>query len=234
MEMSRVVVCMFFWVGSSALAACSGSSSGGGGAGANEAPPFQTCGGDVVGSWNAVNEHEPPVTNPNVNACWNLQGDYASGTYGASSRYPNPERRETRLRFQQDGAYTFSQTLSGIVHTSYAPECLVSAQGKSPTCDELQTALRNSGIGEGSYFDTTCAARAGGGCDCSVRVEMVGGSQGTWKTEAGGITLTRDANLPAPHELTVAYCVNAAGLRFDAPIDGFIRNVSGSTFAREP
>jgi hypothetical protein len=180
-----------------------------------------------------VNEHEPPVANPNVNACWNLQGDYATGTYNASSRYPNPERRETRLRFQQDGAYTFSQVLSGIVHTSYAPECLVTPQGKSPTCEELQTTLLASGLGEGSYFDTTCTARAAGGCDCSVRVNMVGGSFGSWTADAGRITLTRAANLPEPHTITVGYCVDAAGLRFDAPIESFIRNVGGSTFARE-
>jgi hypothetical protein len=186
----------------------------------------------LVGVWQNINDH---ASSPRaeINSCWNLSGSFAGGTYAANTRYPTPDRRSTLVRFEENGQYTSAQTLTGVVTLTYSAECLVTDQG-TPTCAQLQAALDVSGTGEGAYFDTMCADQAGGGCSCTVRVQEVSGSSGTWSIDlaAKTVTLTRDPQLPAPNQLTVGYCADPAGVRFGDGIDAWWRQTAGATFSK--
>lgn len=202
-----------------ALLGCGGASKNG----QDETPKVVPCGGDLVGSWTEVARglKQPANFNSSVNACWNLMGSFAGGMYSASTRYPFPDGRTTNMRFGPDGSYTSGITREGTVTLNYAPECLTTNEG-TPSCAELQTALGVSGTGEGSYFDTACADRAGGGCTCTVRVAEVGGPYGSWVADPGGksITITKPEGYPEPRVFSVGYCVEGDALRFDGPLDG--------------
>jgi hypothetical protein len=179
------------------------------------------CGGDLVGIWGELDEHVTYPAPTNVNSCWNLMGSFgADGVYSASSRYPAPQQRKTLLRFTADGVYYAAITRFGPVTVNYAATCLTD-QG-SPTCTQLQEALRISGLGEGAYQGATCTDQTGGGCSCTVQVAEVAGSSGTWvlNPDQKSITITKPMGSDAPLEVNVGYCVKNGSLRFDTPLDG--------------
>lgn len=199
------------------LSGCGGTSQGD-----NEgASSVQPCGGDLVGIWAELDEDVTYPAPTNVNSCWNLIGSFgADGVYSASSRYPIPKARKTVMTFREDGLFTAGITRFGPVTVNYAAECL-SAQG-SPTCTQLQEALRVSGLGEGAYQGATCIDQAGGGCGCTVQVAEVSGPYGTWalNPDQKSFTLTKPMGSDAPLEVNVGYCVKNGALRFDTPLDG--------------
>lgn len=179
------------------------------------------CGGDLVGIWGELDEHVTYPAPTNVNSCWNLMGSFSSdGTYSASSRYPLPKARRTIMTFREDGLFTAGITRFGPVTVNYAAACLTD-QG-SPTCTQLQEALRISGLGEGAYQGATCTDQTGGGCSCTVQVAEVAGPSGTWvlNPDQKSITITKPMGSDAPLEVNIGYCVKSGSLRFDTPIDG--------------
>lgn len=159
--------------------------------------------------------------NPNVNSCWHLTGTFSADGYSASSRYPAPKGRVTLLTFNADGSYHTVASRVGPVTVTYAPECLQTEQG-TPTCTQLEEALRISGAGEGSYQGAVCTDQAGGGCSCTVQVWETGGQQGLCSPGSNGksVTLTKPMGYPEPLEPTIGYCIKNGALRFDGPIDG--------------
>lgn len=206
----------------------SAAGTGDGGAGGGE--PFEPCGGELTGAWTATDARVVAPRPADVNECWNLHIERSGQRYVGGTQYPTPEQRTTHLIFRSDGSYQNASLASGPVVLEYAPACLVTEQG-TPTCEELELALYESGLGEGAYRDTMCSERAGGGCTCSVHVELVGGSNGSWvmDTESRTVTFNRPEGYPEPRELSVGYCVTGAGLRFDAAIEAWFRGIAGET-----
>jgi hypothetical protein len=203
----------------------------GGEAGMGGMPNVEPCSGELTGGWVAIDDDAAEPPDPMVDSCWNLKGEYSDGTYFASTRYPSANRLSTYVKFRSDGTYLLLQVRSGPITLSYAPECLVTPQG-TPTCAELQDALTQSRLGEGSYRDTMCSARAGGGCDCAVRVEAIGGAPGYWRVDevAKTVTMSKLEGAPEPREVTVGYCADASGLRFDTAIGGWWPGTANETF----
>jgi hypothetical protein len=216
-------------VGTAVTAGSVGAAGTAGSAGSLVVP----CGGDLLGVWGNVNDHAVSAAPANINSCWNLNVSFSGGTYYATTRYPAADTRSTYLTFAANGHYTGAQTLTGVVTLEYAAECLVTPQG-TPTCAQLQVALHASSVGEGSYFDTMCADQAGGGCTCTVRVQETGGGSGAWSTNVAAktVTLTRDPHLPEPNQLTLGYCVDAAGVTFGDGIDAWWRQTAGAFFTK--
>ena len=213
-----------------------GGNAGGmaGAPGSGGTPPVTDCGGDLVGSWVAQsNDVQQVYPKPMVNQCWNLQGSFSEGRYFASSRYPYPENRVVILQFRADGSYVRSESLQGPIAVEYAPECLKTAGG-TPTCEQLQATLLESGLGEGSYRDTMCSATAVGGCRCTVQVLITGGESGQWALAGqGSIQLTRrsaDGTTMDTRRSTYQACDPA--LHFDAAIDAWWRYASRLTLHR--
>lgn len=211
------------------------STSGGAPAGgsASVVPPLVPCGGDLTGRWLNINDQATARPLASGDPCWELRGNFANGVYSAFSRYPSPKRLTSYLLFRPDGAYAYGGTREGPITVNYAASCLVVGD-RSPTCGELQAALRESGINEGWYRDALCTEQATGGCSCTIQVSETGGNGGLWKADAatGELTLSDPPESPQPKSLVTHYCVDDAGLRFDANVNERWLQAGGVLFSK--
>lgn len=190
-----------------------------------------TCGGDVAGTWVGFDPNaRPAVPPPPEDPCYKLavfpQDD---GTFGATSRWPAPQRREALFKFE---AQTFSGAITdrGPVTIAYAASCL-SKTTPRPTCSQLAAGLLISGIGEGSVRSVDCVD-ASGGCTCTFAIVETGGPYGPWAAANGLLTVTTYAGTPFEKKVTTSYCVDGKTLRFGAAIDGLAAGLSRITFER--
>lgn len=103
------------------------------------------------------------------------------------------------LNYRADGHYTLGVSRTGTFSLDFPELCMrqfgavdgkpaVDANGNEVTgptnvCKQLEVPLRASGIGEGSYPNTTCEPnpRDPGGCLCYFDVTETGGSSGTYR-----------------------------------------------------
>lgn len=191
--------------------------------------PAPTCGGDLVGSWVGSDAHAHPATPPApADPCYQLAVyPQPDGTFGASTRWFAPERRDAFLKFN---AATFSWAITdrGPVTIAYAASCLTKTTPR-PTCAQLGEGLLISGIGEGSVRAVDCTDAAGG-CKCTFSIIETSGPAGTWTAASGVVTLTSNAGTQWEKKVQAPYCVDGATLRFGAAIDAFAIGLSRITF----
>lgn len=200
--------------------------------GASVVPPIVPCGGDLTGRWLNINNQFIGRPLASGDPCWELQGSFRNDVYAAYSRYPSPKRLTSYLQFKADGTYLYAAIKEGPVTVNYAAACLV-AGDRSPTCAELQAALRESGIGEGSYRDAICTEQVTGGCSCTLQVLEAGAGGGRWKadTATGQLTLSDPTAASLPPSLVTHYCIEDAGLRFDSNVDELFLQAGGVLFS---
>ena len=191
----------------------------------DEAAAAAKCGGMLTGQWSA--EGTAPVRG-NLNGCSNLVLDSSTGQLAARTNYPPPKQRSFLMRFNADGTYSASIVNHGSVTLSYAPACLITAQG-SPSCTQLGEALLDFGVGSGTIQQVSCSDGAAGGCDCTLEVNEVGGPAGEYvaDTTTGELQLTRNQ----AEMLDTSYCVNATSLRFGPEIEAWFGGASQVTFS---
>lgn len=114
---------------------------------------------------------------------------YESGPIGAAT-----------VHYGADGRYSAGLTRTGTYTLDFPTMCMRAFGAKDitdatgaviPVCKQLEEPLRASGIGEGSYPNTTCIPNKDdpGGCLCAFDVTETGGSAGTYQVLEDGKTI---------------------------------------------
>jgi hypothetical protein len=198
-------------------------------AGTSVLPP--NCGGDLVGEWAGSDPHaHPAAPAAPADPCYQLavfpQDD---GTFGATTRWFAPQRRDAILKFDAEH-FAWGVTDRGPVTITYAASCLAKTAPR-PTCAQLAEGLLISGLGEGSVRAVDCADAAGG-CKCTFSIIETSGPAGTWTTANGVVTLVSIFGTQGQAKTVQApYCVDGGTLRFGAAVDAFVAGLSRMTFA---
>jgi hypothetical protein len=195
------------------LAVAMGAFGCNGGGAQGGCPESTSCGGDIVGFWQAhdycqfsptqpsqpinVTEYtarpqDPMVAPPQPLVATN--GDWCSGLfypapgkiYAVTLWHDVPTFKAGSVEFDANpNLYKTNLVLQTHSQTHFALACL-QAGGFSPTCDQLQTDLTAFYVAAGSqkYLNVGCAAADDHGCDCSYVYELDVLDQGTWYTKS--------------------------------------------------
>lgn len=152
------------------------------------------CGGEFVGTWTAEATCGYEVL-PNffeeicADATQQITGTNLSGT----------------RTFNEDGTYVFEQTT----------QLEADLQVDSVACTGLECEAFGMALSEEPGLEMTCAAAAGGGCDCAYSVDLPDSQNGTWNLFDDGLLLTSEAG----ESLGVFdYCVDAGRFSMWTPL----------------
>jgi len=174
-----------------ALASC------GGGDSAGSCPGPQTCGGNIVGTWNVKSScASADPTFAMTMDCPSATGDVSKLMLTGS------------VTFTADGVETSTTAVTGSMSVTLPTSCLTTPQGTVVSCDVLSQAEAANLDTSGPFASISCKA-GGGGCICTLI------AKGTTTTTTGPYT-TKDGTLSdtdsdgAPS--TSSYCVTGDSL----------------------
>lgn len=236
--------------GASGAAGSGGSASGGssnGGSG-GVAP-------DLVATWAALMPNLPEGwSDPEHDGCWDLtftEGEDGKMYVQSRLSQVSPDLECTvSLRFayaDQDGepggktdqVLEVVQEVRGPVQQHFGPDCMTFGD-RQVACDELDTPLSESGIGEGSWFGVVCMPADDGGCDCATEYWGISGKAGTWALMDDRVVLTRTEHtfvdpIVVDNEVTsdpIEYTVTGDTLRFGTAVDTWWNNLADVDLTR--
>lgn len=150
---------------------------------------------------------------------------YESGPIGGAS-----------IKYEADGHYSAGITRTGTFILDFPAYCMRAFGGtdrpETPggpvisVCKQLEPPLRASGLGEGSYRNTTCEVNPQdqGGCLCKFDVSEAGGSAGTWQ-RLDNNTILHYPNTNFPQKAT--YCNGNTALQLTGTDGDWLFGVKG-------
>lgn len=162
-----------------------------------------TCGGDIVGTWEASG------------SCLKLSGTLDLGSLGAgcpTAPITGSLQVTGSWIAAADGTYTDKTVTSGSAEFTLAPSCLVISS--TPVQCDGAGSLLGAALG---YSSVTCTPSSDGGCSCHATIHQEGGmgspsaaptKSGNYTSANGQLALTRDAGDQAKY----AYCVTGTTL----------------------
>lgn len=151
---------------------------------------------------------------------------YESGHIGGAS-----------IKYEADGHYSAGITRTGTFLFDFPAYCMrafggmdgrPAVPGGEPTnvCKQLEVPLRDAGIGEGAYRNTTCEPNPEDpqGCLCAFDVTETGGSAGTYTVLSDG-TILHLPNTNFPQK--VSYCNKGTSLELTGANGEYLFGVRG-------
>jgi len=191
----------------SGASGAAGGSNGAGGTGGTTTtcPGPQTCGGNIVGTWNSRS------------SCVS-----ADPTFGMTMDCPTAKADVSKLSFTgsviftADGTETSTTTLSGSMSVTIPNSCLTTPQGVVVSCDLLSQAEAADLDTTGPFASISCKA-GGGGCICTLLAKGTPStSTGPYTTSGGTLNDTNSDGEPSMS----SYCVSGETLSLYNDMDG--------------
>jgi len=182
----------------------------------NSGPCGAPCGGDIVGKWEFSSYCGSDVYEAPLAGC-------AEPAIVDRSRLVGVGTEE----YGDDGTYSASMTMSGVVRTTYPAGCLTSGGITYASCEQLAAAVS----------PTSCVVAAAGACECTIQMPpaLPGTIMGTYRTDGNVLTV----QLTSPSGVSqIGYCVQGdqltQGVAMDTDAGTALAISTGSVFKRLP
>lgn len=163
-----------------------------------------------------------------------------AGFYGQPGfYYESGQVGQANLRIAADGTYTLGFARTGVFVLDFPAACVrqygamdnMSINPTDPTaalggvCEQLEPLVSNSGIGEGSYSNTTCKPNPQdpGGCLCRFDVSETGGPFGQWYRAGNTLTFVMQTNFPSQ----ATFCNHGDSLDLTGSAGDYLFGVKG-------